>query len=69
VTVADDELIVTLPGSSYSVTYYKPDGSPRLLARNITDRDDPRLPMTATEFLAQASRLANAKARELGWIM
>jgi low affinity Fe/Cu permease len=26
VTVVDDELIVTLPGSYYSVTYYKPEG-------------------------------------------
>ena len=69
VTVVDDELIVTLPGSYYSVTYYKPEGSPQLLARNITDRDDLRLPMTAAEFLAQAWRLANAKARELGWIV
>jgi hypothetical protein len=48
------------------VTYYKPEGSPQLLAKNITDRDDLRLPMTAAEFLAQAWRLANDKARELG---
>jgi hypothetical protein len=26
VTLVDDELIVTLPGSYYSVTYYKPEG-------------------------------------------
>ena len=63
VTVVDDELIVTLPGSYYSVTYYKPEGSPQLLAKNITDRDDLRLPMTAAEFLAEAWRLANDKAR------
>jgi hypothetical protein len=69
VTVVDDELIVTLPGSYYSVTYYKPEGSPQLLAKNITDRDDLRLSMTAAEFLAQAWRLANDKARELGWIV
>jgi hypothetical protein len=51
------------------VTYYKPDGSPQLLAKNITDRDDLRLSMTAAEFLAKAWRLANDKARELGWIV
>jgi len=32
VQVVDDEIIVTLPGSSYSVTYYKPENSPQLLA-------------------------------------
>jgi hypothetical protein len=69
VTVVDDELIVTLPGSYYSVTYYKPEGSPQLLAKNIADRDDLRLPMTAAEFLVQAWKLANDKARELGWIV
>jgi len=69
VTVVDDELIVTLPGSYYSVTYYKPEGSPHLLAKNIADRDDPRLPMTAAEFLAEAWRLANDKARKLGWLV
>jgi hypothetical protein len=69
VTVVDDELIVTLPGSYYSVTYYKPEGSPQLLAKNIADRDDLRLPMTGAEFLAKAWSLANDKARELGWIV
>jgi hypothetical protein len=42
--------------------------SPTLLAKNIADRDDLRFPMTAAEFLAEAWRLANDKARELGWL-
>jgi hypothetical protein len=50
VTVVDDELIVTLPGSYYSVTYYKPEGSPQLLAKNIADRDDLRLPRQRRSF-------------------
>jgi hypothetical protein len=29
----------------------------------------PRIPMTGGEFLAQAWKLANNKARELGWII
>jgi hypothetical protein len=29
----------------------------------------PRVPMTGAEFLAKASKLANEKARELGWIV
>jgi hypothetical protein len=38
VQVVDDELIVTLPGSHYSVTYYKPEKVPQLLAKDISDR-------------------------------
>ena len=68
VRVVDDEIIVTRPGSIYSVTYYKPDKSPQLLAKRIADHDDLRFEMTAAEFLTQAWRLANLKARELGWI-
>ena len=38
VQLVDDEIIVTLPGSHYSVTYYKSAKSPQLLARFISDR-------------------------------
>ena len=69
VQVVDDEIIVTRPGSFYSVTYYKPDQSPQLIAKRIADRDDLRIKMTLSEFLAEAWRLANEKARELGWIV
>jgi hypothetical protein len=31
--VWDDEIIVSLPGTNYAVTYYKPPYSPQLLAR------------------------------------
>jgi hypothetical protein len=68
VQVVDDELIVSLPGSIYSVTYYKPEKSPQLLAKRIPEKDDLRIAMTLSEFLASAWRLANDKARELGWI-
>jgi hypothetical protein len=69
VQVVDDEIIVTRPGSYYSVTYYKPEKSPQLLAKRMPDTDDLRIPMTASEFLAEAWKLANDKARELGWIV
>ena len=69
VTVVDDEIVVTWPGSFYSVTYYKLPNSPQLLAKRIADHDDLRFPMTAAEFLAQAWKLANDKARALGWIV
>jgi hypothetical protein len=65
--VWDRDIIITLPGSSYTVTDYKPKNSPQLLAKRIASRDDPSVAMTLSEFLAGAWRLANDKARELGW--
>jgi hypothetical protein len=38
VQLVDDEIIVTLPGFRYSVTYYKPHKSPQLIAKNIARR-------------------------------
>jgi hypothetical protein len=69
IDVVDDVIIVFLPGSSYSVTYYKPANSPQLLAQRISDQDDRGVPMTLAEFLARAWKAANTKARELGWIV
>jgi hypothetical protein len=69
VEVQDGEIIVTLPYSKYGVTYHKPANSPQLLARRISLKDDPLATMTASDFLALAWRAANAKARELGWIV
>ena len=57
------------PWTDYTVTYFKPERSPQLLAKDISARDDSRLPMTGAEFLAKAWRLANDKARALGWIV
>ena len=65
----DDEIIVTLPGTSYTVTYYKSASSPRPLTKNFPTKDDGRLPVTKAEFLARAWKVANDKARELGWIV
>ena len=69
IDVVDDEIVVTLPGTSYSVTYYKLPNSPQLLAKRIANQDDPRVPMRLSEFLARAWRIANDKAREMGWIV
>jgi hypothetical protein len=69
VEVWRNDIIVTLPGTSYWVTYFKQEDSPGLLAKEIANKDDPRIPMTAAEFLAKAWKLANDKARELGWIV
>ena len=68
VEMLHDEIIITLPGTSYSVTYFKRANSLQLLARNISQIDDLRAPMTLSDFLSRAWRVANDKARELGWI-
>jgi hypothetical protein len=65
--VRDDDMIVTLPGTSYTVTYYKPANSQQLLAKNLSMEDDRRSEVTPSDFLARAWTLANEKARNLGW--
>ena len=67
--VGGNHVVVTLPGYSYAVTYYKPEGSPGLLMKCSVADNDLRLQMTGAEFLAIAWKRANAKARELGWIV
>ena len=69
VKVRDDEIIVTMPGTTYAVTYYKPANSSQLLAKRIAESDDKRTSMSLSEFLALAWKLANERARELGWIV
>jgi hypothetical protein len=63
----DDAIVVTMPGTSYSVTYRKLDSSPWLFASNI--RDDPDSPVSRHTFRARAWIAANEKARDLGWIV
>jgi hypothetical protein len=67
--VRGGDIIVDLPGTSYTVTYHKPALSPQLLAAYLPGENDPRTKLTQAEFLARAWRLANEKARELDWIV
>ncbi|HEX2380716.1 MAG TPA: hypothetical protein VHI74_08285 [Methyloceanibacter sp.] len=55
----------TLPGTGYSVTYFKPRGQPWLAAKNIVHEDDPRIAITSAEFLAKTWKVANDKAKDL----
>ena len=59
--VRDDEIIVTQAGSKFRAVYHKPDDQPQLIAKGT--------PHGNYDFLAQAWVAANAKARELGWIV
>jgi hypothetical protein len=67
--VLNDEIIVLLPATSYSVAYYKPANSPQLLVKNFLSKNDSGARITQAEFLARALQAASAKARELGWIV
>ena len=60
----DRDIVVTLPGTDYAVTYYK--APQQLLAKSHSGREVEGAPMTRVEFHARAWRLANDKARELG---
>ena len=40
IDVVDDDIIVSLPGTTYSVTYFKRPNPPQLLAKRISDKDD-----------------------------
>lgn len=66
--VRGGDIIVDLPGTSYTVTYHKPIVAFQLLAANVPADDDTRTGLTLAEFRARAWRLANDKARDLGWI-
>jgi hypothetical protein len=69
IEVRSDQIVVSLPRSLYRVTYPKPPNSLQLLAENIPDKEDRYAPMKLADFLAKAAKLANDKARELGWIV
>ena len=66
VTVRDEAITITLPGTWFTVTYRKLSDIPDLVATNVVD--DRRVALKKADFLVRASRLANNKARELGWI-
>jgi hypothetical protein len=55
------EIVITSPGSTCVAVYHRVEGEPRLKTKAP--------PTGPTEFKVQAWRLANDKARELGWIV
>ena len=64
VQVLGEAIVVTLPGTSFVVTYKRCNGG--LVAADFSGRDVQRK-VTMPEFLAQAWKAANEKARELRW--
>jgi hypothetical protein len=69
IEVLHNEIIVTMPGTSYTVTYYKPKESRILLAKHQSNKEDQRATATLSEFLGSAWWAASERARELGWIV
>jgi hypothetical protein len=67
--VEGGEIVVTASDTDYVMTYHRPANSPQLLAKSFPRREDRRTSMTLAEFLTRAWKLANDKARELGWIV
>ena len=69
VAVQGSEIIVSASGTDYYVIkYHKPANSPQLLARTFPRKEDRSVCMSLADFLTAAYKLANDKARELGWI-
>jgi hypothetical protein len=69
VEVEGREVIVTLPGTRYAATFYKPANSPELHSKHFPVEVDRRSPISQAAFVGKAWKLATAKAIELGWIL
>jgi hypothetical protein len=69
VEVAGDVLVVTMPGTTFSITYEKTEEN-RLVASSFHAPKSPdqtrKVPFP--KFLGLAWTAANERARELGWI-
>ena len=59
---------VFLPGTDYIATFYRATPG-ELLAKSHAGHEVGDAPMTCAEFQGRAWQAANAKARELGWIV
>jgi hypothetical protein len=69
IDIVDDQIIVSLPGTSYTVTYFRRPNSAQLLTKNLPQPVDFRTDLKLSDFLDHARRAANDKARELGWVV
>src|SRR5262245_52423471 len=66
IEVERDDVLVTLPGTSYAVKWCKLAN--QLYCKEFPMEVDRRSPMSQAEFIGKAWRIANEKARDLGWI-
>lgn len=68
VRVAGNNIIVTLPGTNFNVTYERSSNGAALVARSFGGQRDEGDKVKLPVFLASAWTAANDKARELDWI-
>jgi hypothetical protein len=69
VEVLDDEILVTMPGTSFSIVYERTKDN-QLIASYFSGRkvQDEENKISFPRFLSLAWTAANEKAREIGWI-
>jgi hypothetical protein len=67
VRVADDVLVVTMPGTAFSITYAKTNKD-QLVVRSFRKGLDAPHKVSFPKFLSLAWTAANARAREVGLI-
>jgi hypothetical protein len=68
VQVVDQDIIVNLPGTRFTITFRKDPESPNLTEQTEWTQADPEGGSLAL-FRARAWEAADQKARELGWIV
>jgi hypothetical protein len=69
VEVQGDDIIVTMPDTSFRVVYGKPGRDHLQLVLKLDClRHEQKGPITRAEFHSRAWTLAHDKARQLGWI-
>ena len=66
VTIRDETITITLPETWFTVSYRKLADLTDLVATSVVN--DEEVAMRKADFLVRASRIANNKARALGWI-
>jgi hypothetical protein len=69
IEVRGQDIIVTMPETSFRVVYRKPNRGSQLVTKLDYFQHDQKGPITRAQFLARAWKLANDKARERGWIV
>ena len=63
--VRDQDIVVTMPGTSLRVVYRKPHRGSQLVARPDYFQDQQKGPITRAMFLTRALKAASDKARSL----
>ena len=69
VTMEDTSIVVSMPGTAFSASFFRPTDEPRLIQSPVmsVEKEAPSDKRRAFEVLAWEA--ANLKARELGWIV